>query len=178
MAQDNIMRLLIATVRPRVPCSTSVAASDPVRAAQDNHLGVHEDDPIRKNDSFVTFEEILGHAVRLKVDALLLGGDIFHENKPSRCVATRSAADCRVTAAGRRQRAAKGGARARHSLTTSPASRRPTVVRTLELLRKYCMNDSPVQLQVVSDQAANFSRCAAAARRASRSRSLCAATRG
>ena len=139
---------------------------------------MHEDDPIRKNDSFVTFEEILGHAVRLKVDALLLGGDIFHENKPSRCVATRSAAHCRVTAAGRRQRQPREapvlGTRSR----PLPASRRPTVVRTLELLRKYCMNDSPVQLQVVSDQAANFSRCAVAARRASRSRSLCAATRG
>jgi double-strand break repair protein MRE11 len=33
-------------------------------------------------------------------------------------------------------------------------------VRTIELLRKYCMNDNPVHFQVVSDQAANFSRCA------------------
>ena len=34
-------------------------------------------------------------------------------------------------------------------------------MRTIELLRKYCMNDNPVQLQVLSDQARNFSRCAA-----------------
>ncbi len=57
-----------------------------VLIATDNHLGVHEEDPIRRDDAFVAFEEILAHAVRLKVDALLLGGDIFHENKPSRRV--------------------------------------------------------------------------------------------
>ncbi len=55
--------------------------------ATDNHLGVWEDDEIRKHDSFVAFEEILQHAHRLRVDALLLGGDLFHENKPSRCSA-------------------------------------------------------------------------------------------
>ena len=54
--------------------------------ATDNHLGVWEDDEIRKHDSFIAFEEILQHAHRLRVDALLLGGDLFHENKPSRCV--------------------------------------------------------------------------------------------
>ena len=65
--------------------------------ATDNHLGVHEEDPIRKDDSFNAFEEILAHAVRTKVDALLLGGDIFHENKPSRCVVT---GVCRGTSEG------------------------------------------------------------------------------
>ena len=64
MADCNVMRILVAT---------------------DNHLGVHEEDPVRAGDSFVAFEEILQHAVRLKVDALMLGGDIFHDNKPSRC---------------------------------------------------------------------------------------------
>lgn len=39
------------------------------------------------NDSFETFEEILGIAVEQEVDFILLGGDLFHENKPSRqCV--------------------------------------------------------------------------------------------
>ena len=68
-----------------------IMAGDPsmlrLLIATDNHIGVHEEDPIRKDDSFTAFEEILAHAVRTKVDALLLGGDIFHENKPSRCVA-------------------------------------------------------------------------------------------
>lgn len=54
--------------------------------ATDNHLGVWEEDAVRKDDSFTAFEEILQHATRMKADALLLGGDLFHENKPSRCV--------------------------------------------------------------------------------------------
>lgn len=52
----------------------------------------------------------------LQVDFVLLGGDLFHENKPSRA----------------------------------------TLVRTIEILRKYCMSDKPVQFQVVSDQTINF----------------------
>ncbi|MCO5557015.1 hypothetical protein L7F22_010570 [Adiantum nelumboides] len=52
----------------------------------------------------------------MKVDLLLLGGDLFHENKPSRA----------------------------------------TLVRTMEILRRYCLNDRPVQFQVVSDQTVNF----------------------
>jgi len=60
---DDLLRILIAT---------------------DNHLGYMERDPIRGNDSFVSFEEILQQARKLKVDFVLLGGDMFHENKPSR----------------------------------------------------------------------------------------------
>ncbi|XP_074647490.1 double-strand break repair protein MRE11-like [Tubulanus polymorphus] len=52
--------------------------------ATDIHLGFMEKDAVRGNDSFVTFEEILKHAVRERVDSVLLGGDLFHENKPSR----------------------------------------------------------------------------------------------
>ena len=50
----------------------------------DNHLGYLEKDAIRGDDSFVAFEEILQHAVAQKVDMILLGGDLFHDNKPSR----------------------------------------------------------------------------------------------
>jgi len=49
----------------------------------DNHLGFLESDPVRANDSFNTFEEILQLAIENQVDALLLGGDLFHMNKPS-----------------------------------------------------------------------------------------------
>ncbi|CAD2221482.1 double-strand break repair protein MRE11 [Angomonas deanei] len=50
----------------------------------DNHLGFVERDPRRGDDSFTTFEEILRAArVEHEVDALLLGGDLFHDNKPS-----------------------------------------------------------------------------------------------
>mgnify|MGYP000556959074 CR=1 FL=1 len=50
--------------------------------ATDNHLGFKEQDPIRGNDSFNTMEEIFKNAV--DYDMLLLGGDLFHHNKPSR----------------------------------------------------------------------------------------------
>ncbi|OIR58894.1 MAG: DNA repair exonuclease MRE11 [Amphiamblys sp. WSBS2006] len=48
----------------------------------DNHLGYADQDPVRKNDSFLTFEEILRNAVALDVDMILHAGDLFHENKP------------------------------------------------------------------------------------------------
>jgi double-strand break repair protein MRE11 len=52
--------------------------------ATDNHLGYMERDPLRSNDSFQTFEEILLYAKQYNVDMMLLGGDLFHDNKPSR----------------------------------------------------------------------------------------------
>ena len=52
----------------------------------------------------------------LQVDLILLGGDLFHENKPSRS----------------------------------------TLVKTIEILRRYCLNDQPIKFQVVSDQTVNF----------------------
>ncbi|XP_062509893.1 double-strand break repair protein MRE11-like isoform X2 [Corticium candelabrum] len=52
--------------------------------ATDNHVGYAERDPVRGNDSLVTFEEILRHAEHQQVDMVLLGGDLFHDNKPSR----------------------------------------------------------------------------------------------
>ena len=60
---DNIVRILVAT---------------------DNHLGFLEKDPIRGDDSFASFEEILATARNKKVDFVLFAGDMFHENKPSR----------------------------------------------------------------------------------------------
>ncbi|KAM0683424.1 meiotic recombination [Mitosporidium daphniae] len=52
--------------------------------ATDNHLGYMEKDPIRGEDSFLAFQEILETAKARNVDMILLGGDLFHENKPSR----------------------------------------------------------------------------------------------
>ncbi|XP_056184128.1 double-strand break repair protein MRE11 [Falco biarmicus] len=52
--------------------------------ATDIHLGYLEKDPVRGNDTFVTFNEILEHAQKNEVDFVLLGGDLFHDNKPSR----------------------------------------------------------------------------------------------
>ncbi|KAI3928299.1 hypothetical protein MKW98_023900 [Papaver atlanticum] len=87
-----------------------------VLVATDCHLGYMEKDEIRRFDSFQSFEEICSIAEQKKVDFLLLGGDLFHENKPSRT----------------------------------------TLVKTIEILRRYCLNDQPVQFQVVSDQTVNF----------------------
>eukprot|EP01135_Chromosphaera_perkinsii_P004833 Nk52_evm11s298 gene=Nk52_evmTU11s298 len=52
--------------------------------ATDCHLGYMEKDPLRSLDSFKTFEEILIRAEEHEVDCILLGGDLFHDNKPSR----------------------------------------------------------------------------------------------
>ncbi|BGP09204.1 meiotic recombination [Rhodotorula toruloides] len=52
--------------------------------ATDNHIGYAEKDPIRGRDSINAFKEILDLAVANDVDMLLLAGDLFHENRPSR----------------------------------------------------------------------------------------------
>ena len=52
--------------------------------------GVWEKDEIRKHDSFITFEEILQYAKDQAVDLVLLGGDLFHDNKPSRSTVVRA----------------------------------------------------------------------------------------
>ncbi|XP_063807523.1 double-strand break repair protein MRE11 isoform X2 [Pseudophryne corroboree] len=88
-----------------------------ILVATDIHLGYMEKDAVRGNDSFVTFNEILSLAKDHEVDFLLLGGDLFHDNKPSR----------------------------------------RTLHTCMELLRKYCMGDRPVQFEVLSDQSVNFS---------------------
>jgi len=50
----------------------------------DNHIGYCENDAIRGDDSFRSFEEMLAIGVREDVDFVLLGGDLFHHNNPSR----------------------------------------------------------------------------------------------
>ncbi|XP_038898959.1 double-strand break repair protein MRE11 [Benincasa hispida] len=87
-----------------------------ILVATDCHLGYLEKDEIRRHDSFKAFEEICSIAEQKQVDFLLLGGDLFHENKPSRS----------------------------------------TLVKAIEILRRHCLNDKPVQFQVVSDQTINF----------------------
>ncbi|KAL7575895.1 hypothetical protein ACA910_003207 [Epithemia clementina (nom. ined.)] len=50
----------------------------------DNHLGFEENDDVRGLDSFAAFEEVLYLAKRFRCDMVLLAGDLFHENRPSR----------------------------------------------------------------------------------------------
>jgi len=55
-----------------------------ILVASDVHLGYGEKNPERGDDSFNSFDELLGIGVEQGVDMVILGGDLFHENKPSR----------------------------------------------------------------------------------------------
>ncbi|EPB78261.1 putative DNA repair protein [Ancylostoma ceylanicum] len=55
-----------------------------ILVASDIHVGYGEKKPNLYLDSVNTFEEVLKIAVEKKVDMVLLGGDLFHENNPSR----------------------------------------------------------------------------------------------
>jgi double-strand break repair protein MRE11 len=55
-----------------------------IMLATDTHLGFMEQSVERGKDSFLAFEEILQAAKEHRADMVLLGGDLFHHNKPSR----------------------------------------------------------------------------------------------
>ncbi|EMC91854.1 hypothetical protein BAUCODRAFT_78858, partial [Baudoinia panamericana UAMH 10762] len=55
-----------------------------ILVATDNHVGYCEGDAKRGDDSWKTFHEIMCLAKARDVDMVLLAGDLFHENKPSR----------------------------------------------------------------------------------------------
>ncbi|KAG5982025.1 Double-strand break repair protein mus-23 [Claviceps digitariae] len=65
---------------------TEFTEADTIRilVATDNHVGYEERDAIRKDDSWRTFDEILNLARTEDAYMVLLAGDLFHENKPSR----------------------------------------------------------------------------------------------
>lgn len=50
----------------------------------DNHVGYNENDPIRGNDGWKTFNEITRIARERDVDMIIQGGDLFHINKPTK----------------------------------------------------------------------------------------------
>ena len=64
----------------------------------DNHLGYNEKHPERGDDSFRAFEEVLQKARSLHADMVLLGGDLFHHNKPTRQTGEESCLDFLVSA--------------------------------------------------------------------------------
>ncbi|MCJ1286366.1 meiotic recombination [Xylographa opegraphella] len=61
-------------------------AADTIRIliATDSHVGYNERDAIRGNDSSNSFHEVMCLAKTRDVDMVLLAGDLFHDNKPSR----------------------------------------------------------------------------------------------
>ncbi|XP_073363613.1 double-strand break repair protein MRE11-like [Aegilops tauschii subsp. strangulata] len=54
-----------------------------ILVANDYHLGYMKKDEIWSFDSFEAFEKICAFGKQKEVDFVLLGGDLFHENKPS-----------------------------------------------------------------------------------------------
>ena len=62
------------------------SGADTIRmlVATDNHVGFNERDATRGDDSWKTFHEIMCLAKQQDVDMVLLAGDLFHENQPSR----------------------------------------------------------------------------------------------
>lgn len=78
----------------RMLCTLCCCASTPLSTSLATLLiplkGVWEKDEDRKHDSFRAFEEVLALAVQHDVDMVLLGGDLFHDNKPSRTTVIRA----------------------------------------------------------------------------------------
>lgn len=70
----------------RFDLSNPFIAADTIRilVATDNHVGYGERDAKRGDDSWKTFDEIMRLAKKRDVDMILLAGDLFHENRPSR----------------------------------------------------------------------------------------------
>ncbi|CAO1601234.1 meiotic recombination [Xanthoria calcicola] len=63
-----------------------LTAADTIRilVATDSHVGYNERDHIRGDDSWKSFHEVMCLAKDKDVDMVLLAGDLFHDNKPSR----------------------------------------------------------------------------------------------
>lgn len=55
-----------------------------IMLSTDNHLGYAERDVVRGMDSFAAFEEVLYLAKKFNCDMVLIAGDLFHDNRPSR----------------------------------------------------------------------------------------------
>lgn len=87
---SETLRILVATDNHLVRPSTSTTMLRHLLMHRILSQGVWERDPVRTGDSFQTFEEIFKIAKERKVDFVLLGGDLFHENKPSRNTVVRA----------------------------------------------------------------------------------------
>ena len=58
-----------------------------ILVSTDNHLGYKENHPIRGNDSFDAFEEVVQIGKSYNVDFVILAGDLFNDVNPSqRCL--------------------------------------------------------------------------------------------
>ncbi|KAL9059020.1 MAG: hypothetical protein Q9162_001408 [Coniocarpon cinnabarinum] len=64
--------------------STSDSDTIKILVSSDSHVGYNERDPLRGDDSWETFQEVMEIAKERDVDMVLLAGDLFHDNVPSR----------------------------------------------------------------------------------------------
>lgn len=115
-AEDDCFKILISTdnhlvYTPDVQDGDAQERTHHHRPTMSITQGVWEKDPVRADDSFRSFEEVLDLAREHKADMVLLGGDLFHDNKPSRT----------------------------------------TLVRTMDILSKACLNSNPVHLELMSN---------------------------
>ena len=77
---DKLLRSLILLHADHIQGPDTIR----ILVSTDNHVGYEERDPVRKNDSANTFNEVLEIAKERDVDMVVLAGDLFHDNKPSR----------------------------------------------------------------------------------------------
>ncbi|KAK9472480.1 Mre11 DNA-binding presumed domain-containing protein [Dipodascopsis tothii] len=85
---------------PRIANTSSGPNTIRILLSSDNHVGYNERDPIRGDDSWKTFDEVMTIAKDKEVDMVLLAGDLFHENKPSRKAMYQVAKSLRTTCYG------------------------------------------------------------------------------
>ncbi|KAG4305225.1 hypothetical protein PORY_001395 [Pneumocystis oryctolagi] len=71
-------------MRPTKNTAFDESSTIRILVSTDNHVGYLEQDPIRGNDAHSAFDEVMTQARIHDVDMVILCGDLFHENKPSR----------------------------------------------------------------------------------------------
>ena len=81
---EDVLRILVATDNHLGKIYTLSLSRRSLKIDARKTAGYLENDPVRGWDSFVAFEEILKLGAEKEVDLILLGGDLFHHNKPSR----------------------------------------------------------------------------------------------
>lgn len=89
-AESSFDATMSSQEEPPSQTQTNLILEDPdpntlrILVSTDNHLGYAENDNVRGNDSFAALEEVLYLAKEYSCDMVMLAGDLFHENRPSR----------------------------------------------------------------------------------------------
>lgn len=114
--------------------------------------GVHEKDEVRREDSFRTFEEILQKAVEQRVDMVVrMFFWAFHFRarcvEPARDQRNAEKKKKKPPQTKTKQKQLLGG-----DLFHDPSPCKATLVRAVSLLKRYCLGDRPVRVQLLSDE--------------------------